>query len=155
MPWCCASIETSDPNLQIGNHRPRISNTTYLSSVFWVDPKVGNEKKWKAVPLSEFIRLKGKSARYLPSFGVVEVMAQAAGLTYTKHFEGHTEDIHRDIIVPLSICARGTASVTYTAVDSAIPALSMRSMHEMAAHPNFRFSPCLHNPPHVLSTLAQ
>ena len=116
--------------IDFGSMRPMLAP----SARYLVPSSVG-VKRWRPVPLEEYLRFKGIHTHVLPQRGVVELMGQSACIgIYDPESKSFNEELH--LLQPV-FCARSNASTIFRAVEQSIPTLGAPGLCDMASRVPF------------------
>ena len=108
------SYDLTPLRTDFGRIRPMLAP----SARYLVPSSVG-VKRWRPVPLEEYLRFKGIHTHVLPQRGVVELMGQSACIgIYDPESKSFNEELH--LLQPV-FCARSNASTIFRAVEQSIP----------------------------------
>ena len=90
---------------------------------YLVKEQVGIYIRWRTVRFDEF---KKSHPRFPTTFGVLNLFAQSAQVSWDK--AGNVQSQH--IIIPPSILARSNGSTIMSAVENAVPSLTVESLKD-------------------------
>ena len=98
----------------------------------------GGRQSWKAVSLEEYKSITKRSPHFLPSFGVVQLMAQVASLHMAANV-GTMSEVNHDMHLRLNpqVLQNSTSSCIYASYDVATPLLSIENIEKMAGRARF------------------
>ena len=99
------------------------------SARYMVAETAGGRQSWKAVSLEEYKSITKRSPHFLPSFGVVQLMAQVASLHMAANV-GTMSEVNHDMHLRLNpqVLQNSTSSCIYASYDVATPLLSIENI---------------------------
>jgi len=98
-------------------------------------PVLGDDGRWKCVPLNEFVHTHGGSA--CVRFGIVDLLACGALLTYACPESMELKGFK--VLAQPRIVARGNASCTYSAVEDSVKPLDSAGVRRLSTSCPFSF----------------
>ena len=134
--WLTKALSEAAPGLVINRYHDatplllrygRLVEQLYESARYLVQV----DGKWKAVPYHDMMAIKG-CARSVPGSGVLEVLAQAAEVTYSTSGAASASSADLTLLLPPCILENTKASTLYRAYEQASADLSLEGLKKIS-----------------------